>query len=119
MLRHPAPSVGPDQWNPVQKRGYKVVPKEPSWPRDTFGEKLARGGLARRLGTRGPRILGTLGWSGSPGMLWESWGGLRSWEILGPERSWDHLGDPGIAGQRVPRSLYIQLPIHRPRRPLS
>ena len=83
MLRHAAPSVAPDQWKPPRCRGYEVVPKEPSWPRDTFGEKLARGGLARRLGTRGPRILGTLGWSGSPGMLWESCDGLGSWEILG------------------------------------
>ena len=66
---------------------YTRVPKEPIWPRDSGDWNALAEGLARRLGTRGPRILGTLGWSGSPGMLWESWGGLRSWEILGPERS--------------------------------
>ena len=84
----PAPSVGPDRWNPVQNRGYEVVPKEPSWPRDTFGQKLAVGGLARRLGTWGSRILGILGWSGSPGIN----------RMLGdPGRFWD-LGDPEIWG---------------------
>ena len=33
-------------------------------------------------GTQDPGVW-TLGWSGSPGMLWESWDGLGSWEILG------------------------------------
>ena len=79
------------------KERSQMVPKEPSWPRDTFGQKALTEGLASRLGTRGARILGILGWSGSPGMVWESWHGLGSWEILGPGRSWD-LGDAEIWG---------------------
>ena len=92
MLRDAARSVGPDQWNPVQNRGYEVVLKEPSWPRDTFGEKLARGGLARRLGTRGPKD------PGDPGMVWESWDGLGvlGWSgILGDPGTWETLRSGG------------------------
>ena len=105
MLRDAAPSVGPDRWNPVQNRGYEVVPKEPSWPRDTFGQKPLTEGLARRLGTRGARILGILGCSGSPGVVW------ASWDLWDPGRSWD-LGDPEIWGNlgwrdRGSRGLYI------------
>ena len=96
------PATGGKKWT-------RRSPAEPSWPRDTGRQNVAVGGLARRLGTRGSRILGILGSLGSweilgpwnpgiseilgPGRSW-GLGSLGSWEILGPGKP----GTPGILG---------------------
>ena len=118
-ILEPAPSVGQlrDLWaqinvNRLWRRSPKwsqMVPKDPSWPRDSGSQSDPTEGLARRLGTRGSRILGilgdgqgTLGWSGDvwdPGGSWDL-GDPGTWETLRSGGFWDE------GGRRGPRSIY-------------
>ena len=115
------------------KNGPEGVQRSPAGLVTPVARILLWGAWRADLGPRDPgswgswEILGSLG-SWGLGRSLRSWGlgslgSLGPWEILGPGKPGtpgilgDHLGDPRMTGRRS-RGLYIQLPIHRPWRPL-